>query len=770
MEQQLLEAQQELARVRAQLGQQSQQQLMLQQNSNRYPRPSSHISVVKLTSKNYQNWKFQIKRVIESRDLQDVVYSPGNREDPEYRYKDVTAQEILAGTLDNEVIPKVQSCNTAYEIWDRLQSVYDQKGEANLDMLINNLCGLKMSGHEDMASYIGKIDQLANEIRGLGEPVTDRYIRARMIGGLSTKYFGFRRAWNSTSESEQTLKHLIDRLIQDENELKKKDTVRQSSNQALLVKKFDSPRKFDNRRSTQEDMKAKKDRFPCNKCGQKGHWAKECLNRSKGYQERPPKSSVALMAINHNVDNDSPWYADSGASAHMCGDLSLFKIYEGFDNPTSIMMGNESLLEAQGKGTIAFRSHVGNTVQCIDLVNVLFVPGIAANLLSIGAATRNGGRIIFEDQQCKIYSKVTGDTLAIGKKQNGSELFRMQIEPIKRAAYLMAAFLMKENRSLKQWHKALGHIGPSQVVKMVNKNSADGIKLSSDTGDDYAMECSDCPMGKGTHASHPSSTRQKATSVGEIVHTDLIGPISPVSLGGSKYILLFTDEFSNYRSSYMLKSKTETAQAIENYICTMESETGNKLKCLWSDCGSELINENIKTILNLERVTTKTSTPYTPQQNGTAERSNRTLIEMTRTMVNTSKLKLEVWAEAVNCATYVLNRVTSSRKGDVSPFEHWFRRKPNIAHLVEFGTQVQILVVPRKKGSKWLSKTTNAVIVGHNERSNTYRCYIPDSDAVRTSCDIIFRPHAQTHHCGSNGSTNNDQTSHVDLTTEIMSA
>lgn len=157
-----------------------------------------------------------------------------------------------------------------------------------------------------------------------------------------------------------------------------------------------------------------------------------------------------------------------------------------------------------------------------------------------------------------------------------------------------------------------------------------------------AEKCSVCPLSKGTLSSHPTSSRKKAKQVGQIVLTDLIGPLTPTSIGKSKYILLFTDEFSQYRSSYFLKTEDEVIHNLEEYIAKIETETGYKLKSLHSDFDSKFVDLKVKTLLNLEHVVHVNSAFYTPQQNGAAERSNRTLIEATRTILNASNLPKEL--------------------------------------------------------------------------------------------------------------------------------
>lgn len=225
----------------------------------------------------------------------------------------------------------------------------------------------------------------------------------------------------------------------------------------------------------------------------------------------------------------------------------------------------------------------------------------------------------------------------------------------------------------------------------------------------------------------------------EVILCDLIGPISPLSLGGNRFVLLLNDEFSKYRTAYNLPRKSDVADKLEFFTC-IEQETGRCAQYLQCDNGSEFKNDKVNLLLSLEKVTMITSAPYTPQQNGTAERSNRTVIESVRTILNSSKLPFRLWAEVVDTACYILNR-TASASLDKTPYEHWYGRKSNIGHLHIFGRLIQFLNTSRKL-DKWSSKTLDGFLVGFTSRRNTYRCYDPTNDKIVVTPDVIFRDHS----------------------------
>lgn len=151
-------------------------------------------------------------------------------------------------------------------------------------------------------------------------------------------------------------------------------------------------------------------------------------------------------------------------------------------------------------------------------------------------------------------------------------------------------------------------------------------------------------------ASQEVRQRQK---VGELIHADLCGPMETNSLGKARYFLLFKDDYSNYRKIYFLKTKDEVKTHFKNFIKRVSMETGRRINMLRTDNGLEFINEETKKILNEEGIEHQTSTAYTPEQNGKAEREMRTMTETARTMLIAKNLPKYLWAKAINTAAHV---------------------------------------------------------------------------------------------------------------------
>ena len=166
------------------------------------------------------------------------------------------------------------------------------------------------------------------------------------------------------------------------------------------------------------------------------------------------------------------------------------------------------------------------------------------------------------------------------------------------------------------------------------------------------------------------------------MHTDLCGPMPTPSVNGAKYILTFIDDATRYVTTYFIDNKSDTFDRFRTFKAFAETQSGRKLKILRSDGGGEYVNTEMREFLIKHGIHHEMTTPDTPQQNGVAERYNRTLMESIRAVKITAGIPDELWAELVASATYLRNRLpTRANKESASPFELWHGHKPDISNL-----------------------------------------------------------------------------------------
>ena len=161
----------------------------------------------------------------------------------------------------------------------------------------------------------------------------------------------------------------------------------------------------------------------------------------------------------------------------------------------------------------------------------------------------------------------------------------------------------------------------------------------------------------------------------EFVHSDLCGTMQTQSLAGSHYMLTFIDDFTRKTWVYFLKFKNEVFEKFCHIKALVENESGKRINVLRTDRGGEYISKYFLRFCRENGIHKQFKSRYTPQQNGFAERKNRTIMDMVRSMLKAKHFPNEYWAEAVHCATYVLNRCPTKSVMNRVPEEAWSRTK-----------------------------------------------------------------------------------------------
>ena len=223
----------------------------------------------------------------------------------------------------------------------------------------------------------------------------------------------------------------------------------------------------------------------------------------------------------------------------------------------------------------------------------------------------------------------------------------------------------------------------------------------------------------------------------ELVHSDVCGKMNSPSLGGGEYFLTFIDDCTHYTWVYVLKHKSEVFKWFQKWKALVENISGRKLKALRTDRGGEYTSTEFEEFLQSAGVRHEMTVPKTPEQNGVAERMNRTLVESVRSMLADAKLPHPFWAEALSTAVYLRNRGPTKVVSGMTPFEAWTKKKPSVAHLRVFGCEA-FAHVPKDERGKLDSKARRCILVGYGEETKGYRLYDPQKKKICFSRDVSF--------------------------------
>ncbi|GKD56946.1 ribonuclease H-like domain-containing protein [Tanacetum coccineum] len=190
-------------------------------------------------------------------------------------------------------------------------------------------------------------------------------------------------------------------------------------------------------------------------------------------------------------------------------------------------------------------------------------------------------------------------------------------------------------------------------------------------------------------------------------------------------------------SGDLTSTKSETSGILKKFITEVENQLNHKVKVIRSDNGTEFKNREMDEFCGQKGIKREYSVARTPQQNGVAERKNRTLIEAARTMLADLLLPTVFWAEAVNTACYVLNRVLVTKPHNKTPYELIIGRAPSISFMRPFGCPVTILNTLDPLG-KFDGKAEEGFLVGYSVNSKAFRVFNSQTRKVKENLHVNF--------------------------------
>ena len=306
---------------------------------------------------------------------------------------------------------------------------------------------------------------------------------------------------------------------------------------------------------------------------------------------------------------------DCGATTHIVNsDKNFVYVDESFkpvEHFIELADGKRTNNVAKKRGTVAvtLKTAEGKTVNA-TLENTLFIPSYPQCIFSVQAATKKGAKVSFDAESAEL---IASDGTKFPIHQQGR-------------LYYLYKFSSKEKRSesLQVWHKILGHCNLDDIVKL------EGVVNDMKITDASKFDCETCILSKQAN-SRNCEADIRATKKFELVHTDLAGPIEPIAIGGHRYAMLFTDDYSGCLFTYFLKAKSDAVKAIEKFLADI-SPYGKVKKLsfyedifpsgdvqrLRSDNGGEYLSREFKDVLRKNCIKHELSAPYSPTK--TAQR------------------------------------------------------------------------------------------------------------------------------------------------------
>ncbi|KAJ3692026.1 hypothetical protein LUZ60_012376 [Juncus effusus] len=673
------------------------------------------MSLPRLTRVNYNNWSIQMRALLGVQDAWDVVENsytePENTDDmtvseikalKQKRMNDKTALYMLFQAVDESDFEKIASAVTGKEAWDTLQNVFkgtDRVKQVRLQTLRGELECMKMKESEGVSDYITRVQTVVNQLKCNGETLKDSRVVEKILRSLTDN---FKNVVCAIEESKDLEELTIDDLagsLEAHEQRKKKKKKNESLDEALQAKmpikdeKALYTQNFRGRgrgrggrsndrggrgrggyyeekgQSSQQNWRGRGPghgrrggrsnhyNVECYKCGKYGHYAKDC-NSDKCYN----CGKVGHYAKNDiNSDGDIVWDLDTGASNHMCGHKHLFKEMREVENG-HVSFGDASKIQVKGQGTVHYLQKDGTEGSIED---VYYVPNLKSNILSMGQLMEKGYSVFMKNRVLQL--KDNQGRLVARVEMAKNRMYKLNLRNVQEKCLQVD---MEDKSTL--WHLRFGHLHYGGLKELAKKNMVHGLPDM-----DYITKfCEGCLFGKQARTSFPKKAKYRAERPLELVHTDICGPITPKSFSEKRYFITFVDDNIRRTWVYFLKEKSEAHEVFKRF------------------------KYGIKRFL---------TAPYSPQQNGVAERKNRTILDMVQSMLKS--------------------------KGEITPQEAWSGQKPTVSHFKVFGS-VAYAHVPDQRRTKLDDKSKKFVLIGYDEKTKAYKLFDPIGRKVMVSRDV----------------------------------
>jgi hypothetical protein len=678
-------------------------------------------------SANYKIWKLRIEAILLEKGYGDLLYIDESTVTAEFQNELAQSSKKAAAlvrlTLEDGPLIQTEGIVGLNQLLGALKTLYDPQGFSSDFLIIRDLFTTTLSKEKSIEGYLTRIKRLTDDLASRGLAIPNKVIAGYTLSNLSAEYNNTvaiisqsYRLQNQEIDLNQLFSHLIDesRRLQAARPLPEEETA------------------LNTRNSTNHTSKKL---VHCSYCKKKGHLESKCWKKHPELQPKKgtnyPKqasstrdsdqselglntSETALLTDQSDAKNY--WILDSGATSHSSASRDLFTEIRPCD--ITLNWGKAQEIRVREIGTVSLNLE-GKTP--IRLENCLYCPELGVNLLSTNRITARGLQINLKDSQAELILK--GKVIAIGSYIDRLIAFR---------AYRRneQAYISNSANHSNIWHHRLGHIGRNALRELPNTVIGAEALTNQDLTQFTEQTCDTCVQAKQTSIISREPT-SPASNYLEKVYSDVCGPIQPITSGKNRYFLSIIDDFTRWAFVQPIKTKDTIISAVPNWLIQEERQSELKVKRFHSDNALEYKALG-KELAKMGIVSTYTA-PYTPAQNGHAERFNLTIMNKVRSMLITASLPKIYWAEALVAAVFLYNRTPHSYLGYKTPYEAKNKAKPDISNIRVWGS----LSYKREPITKKLDPRAGIyILIGYG--SNQFRLLDPTNRKIYNSRDVTI--------------------------------
>lgn len=720
--------------------------------------------IERLNEKNYRSWSTQIRALLRHQKVLDVV-EPVNGISPKpiltpteaqptkdeieahkklidaWESKAARACATLLPTISGRLMTYVEDEDDPARIWTILRDRFRPTTDVTLAQTLKHIVTLRMTDDGDMEAHIRDFTASKRRVEEHSVALTDIVYRTFFLISMPTTYQMTVTAIES--QSNVTLEVAQNRLLEEWR--KRKGELKGGLLMTALQAKSNK-----GRHKAGNSSGNSKSNLLCTHCQRKGHvestcWTKYPHLKDKSKPTTTGEARVAFCATtrtarkaqsgkNDEYSNPKHWILDSGASEHFTPYKHVLIDYKTLDKPVEVNTAKGKLFGI-GTGNVHLTVEGQGGFTPITLHKVLHVPGMDSNLLSSNVLLGKGFEINMHPVKG---TNILADNYIVAKTVSHGKLWRLKTVDDELHALKTVGRKSKESQPPKPlpyqvWHRRFAHLGQWNLQKA--EKLVEGMVIDPQTFPEDGDNCEACISGSQTrNLSDAPMTRRKQP--GDRIHSDICGWINPIALGESRYFLTFIDDATRMTYLFVLKSKLakEVRECFLKFRNIFEQD-GRRVKSIRTDGGGEY-RKQMAELCKEHGIDHEETAPYTPEQNGVAERANRTICERIRAILAETGLPKELWAELACAVAHLKNRSPTSALNNRTPYEALYGRKPDVSHLIAIGTRA-FVHMPKKKTKKLDPRNFEGVMVGYGG-SNQYRIWIPGTNKIRISRDVKF--------------------------------
>ena len=747
---------------------------------------SLHITPDKLDGSNYSSWSQSVRIYITGRGKWSYV--SGKKKAPAeadasyaiWEEENAMVQSWLLNSMTRDLRAIFLRLSTAKDVWDAVTQTYSiEKDASKLYELRRQALATRQNG-EPLSAYYGKLQQTWQEIDFLrpGKLKCADDVAARETEISEERLYDFLAGLDPHLDHvrSQVLTQTPLPSVRAAYALVNAEANRQTimlvgpqvEGSAIVAAPSRFPRGVSNSRSggskvtdTRKCTYCDKDKHTRDTCfklhGYPDWWVQKKENQKKSivgsqahlstptssvprvdqsaHSVSPTTASTSLVdagnfgfALNTTFGApNKPWIIDSGASDHMTNNSSWFASHTTPPLNT-VKVANGISIPVLGAGSISL-------TPCLSLSSVLHVPNLSHNLLSIGKLTNQLNCLaIFSPTHCWFQDIQTKALIGHGRERGG--LYYLDLPPdCEKTSYScqVEAKQFEASEKIWLWHKRLGH--PSfQYLQYLFPSLFSKVKVSN-------FHCETCIFSKNHRVSFPLSSNKSDVPF-SLIHSDVWGPFHIPTHTGAKYFVSFIDDCTRVSWVYLLKNKSEVMSVFPIFHQMIQTQFNAKIQVVRSDNGKEYLNYGLGTFFQQEGIIHQTSCPHTPQQNGIAERKNRHLLDVARSLCFAMHVPKRFWGDAIHTAVFLINRMPSRVLQFQTPIQtlSQYHSLPSLLHIPPkvFGCVCYVHVHMQNR-DKLDPRAIKCMFIGYSATQKGYRCYYPPNGKIFVSMDVTFQ-------------------------------